>query len=79
MRETPARWQPLLFGLLTAAGSSLLGSSMLLAGYLLTSVEPRSLGLAGGLCSAAIAVLLGAYAWMKDRHGSEVSVPSRTP
>ncbi|QWU16858.1 Predicted arabinose efflux permease, MFS family [Paenibacillus sophorae] len=79
MRETPARWQPLLFGLMTAAGSMVLGLSMLLAGYLLTRMEPRLMGLAGGVCFAAIAVVLGAYAWMKDRRGRKVSVLSRTP
>ncbi|AIQ11151.1 hypothetical protein PDUR_03375 [Paenibacillus durus] len=79
MRETPARWQPLLFGLMTAAGSTVLGLSMLLAGYLLARVEPRLMGLAGGVCFAAIAVLLGVYAWVKDRKGRKVSVLSRTP
>ncbi|BCG57248.1 MFS transporter [Paenibacillus sp. URB8-2] len=79
MRETPAKWQPFLFGLLTAVSGTLLGLSMLLAGSLLTRVEPRSLGFAGGACFAVIAIVLSAYVWIKDKRGGAVNVPSRTP
>ncbi|WP_036735968.1 hypothetical protein, partial [Paenibacillus zanthoxyli] len=59
--------------------STLLGLSMLLAGYLLTRAEPRMIGLAGGVCFSTIAVVLGVYAWIKDRKGQKVSVLPRTP
>ncbi|WP_151737947.1 MFS transporter ['Paenibacillus yunnanensis' Narsing Rao et al. 2020] len=67
MRETPASLQPVLFGMLSAAGNSLMGLSMLAAGWLLDVLEPRELGLTGGACFAAIAVLLGSYAYIRGR------------
>ncbi|NJJ38169.1 MFS transporter [Paenibacillus apii] len=78
MRETPAKWQPVLFGLLTAVTNTLLGLSMLLAGWLLGGTGPRTLGFAGGACFAAIAIALGAYVWIRGGKGGAVSVPSRT-
>ncbi|WP_150271947.1 MFS transporter [Paenibacillus tepidiphilus] len=67
MRETPAALQPMLFGMLAAAGNTLMGLSMLTAGWLLEYLEPRSLGFAGGACFAGIALLLGTYALVHSR------------
>ncbi|WNS41638.1 MFS transporter [Paenibacillus sp. MMS20-IR301] len=61
MRETPAVLQPAVFGLLAAVSGTLLGLSMLTAGWLLDYVEPRMLGFAGGAGFAGIALLLGGY------------------
>lgn len=47
MQETPSAMQPFVFGLLSAVGNTLLGLSMLFAGWLLEGVEPRMVGFAG--------------------------------
>ncbi|MEK5447614.1 MFS transporter [Paenibacillus sp. FSL R7-0331] len=67
MRETPPRLQPLIFGMLSAVSGTLLGLSMLGAGWLLDYVEPRVLGCAGGAGFAAIALLLAGYAAVRGR------------
>lgn len=65
MRETPPALQPAVFGLLAAVSGTLLGLSMLGAGWLLDYVEPRMLGFAGGAGFAGIALLLAGYAWLR--------------
>ncbi|WP_042201507.1 MFS transporter [Paenibacillus camerounensis] len=67
MRETPPRQQPLIFGMLSAVSGTLLGLSMLGAGWLLDYVEPRVLGCAGGAGFAAISLLLAGYAAVRGR------------
>ncbi|SEU28977.1 MFS transporter [Paenibacillus sp. NFR01] len=71
MRETPAWLQPALFGTLAAVSGTLMGLSMLFAGWLLDRVEPRTLGFAGGAGFAFIALLLAGYAavrqWLNRR------------
>lgn len=67
MRETPPALQPAVFGLLAAVSGTLLGLSMLGAGWLLDDVEPRMLGFAGGAGFAAIALLLGGYYLMRSK------------
>ncbi|MBY9079826.1 MFS transporter [Paenibacillus sp. HN-1] len=76
MRETPARWQPSVFGALAAGGNTLLGLSMLLAGWLLERVEPRMLGFTGGLIFAGIALFLGGYAWIRNGQSRKLKAPS---
>jgi MFS family permease len=67
MRETPSTMQPVIFGLLSAVGNTLLGLSMLLAGWLLEWVEPRALGFAGGAGFSGIAILLAGYALVRSK------------
>ncbi|MGF9700687.1 MFS transporter [Paenibacillus sp. MABNR03] len=67
MRETPERYRGLIYGLVTACSSSMLGLSMFGTGMLLEVTEPRRLGFAGGLGFAVIALLLAAYAWIRVR------------
>ncbi|GGG10134.1 MFS transporter [Paenibacillus albidus] len=67
MRATPSSEQSFLFGILSAAGNTLLGLSMLASGWLLESVSPRVLGFAGGAGFACIALLLGGYALLRAR------------
>ncbi|WP_310831300.1 MFS transporter [Paenibacillus pedocola] len=67
MRETPVQLQPVIFGMLSAAGGTLVGISMLGAGWLLEYVEPRMLGFAGGAGFAGIALVLAGYAVMRSR------------
>ena len=62
MRETPPAMQSVVFGFLSAMANTLLGLSMLLAGWLLNRVEPRMLGFAGGAGFVGIALLLAGYA-----------------
>ncbi|MNO37179.1 2-acyl-glycerophospho-ethanolamine acyltransferase [compost metagenome] len=64
MRETPSAQQPVVFGLLSALGGSLIGLSMFSAGWLLEVVEPRTLGFAGGAGFAGTALLLGGFGWL---------------
>lgn len=68
MRETPAGLQPALFGTLAAVSGTLMGLSMLFAGWLLDRVEPRTLGFAGGAGFAFIALLLAGYAAVRQWH-----------
>ncbi|MEK5024429.1 MFS transporter [Paenibacillus sp. FSL M7-1046] len=70
MRETPSSMQPVIFGMLSAAGGSLIGVSMLSAGWLLDYVEPRQLGFAGGAGFAGIALLLGGYYLVRSKRKS---------
>lgn len=72
MRETPSALQPVVFGLLSAVGNTLLGLSMLLAGWLLDFVEPRMLGFAGGAGFSGIAILLAIYVWVRKKEYREV-------
>lgn len=67
MRETPSAMQPVVFGLLSAVGNTLLGLSMLLAGWLLEWVEPRALGFVGGAGFSGVALLLAGYAWVRRK------------
>ncbi|WP_054943017.1 MFS transporter [Paenibacillus ihuae] len=67
MRETPVQLQPVIFGMLSAAGGILMGISMLGAGWMLDYVEPRMLGFAGGAGFAGIALLLAGYAVTRNR------------
>lgn len=67
MRETPATLQPVIFGMLAAAGGSLIGVSMLGAGWMLDYIEPRSLGFAGGAGFAVIALMLGGYYLLRSK------------
>lgn len=67
MREAPSTMQPIVFGLLSAVGNTLLGLSMLLAGWLLEWVEPRALGFAGGAGFSGIAILLAGYALIHSK------------
>ncbi|WP_340006592.1 hypothetical protein MHH52_03110 [Paenibacillus sp. FSL K6-0276] len=45
----------------------MLGLSMLLAGWLLEWVEPRTLGFAGGAGISGIAILLAGYALVRSK------------
>ncbi|MEC0128804.1 MFS transporter [Paenibacillus pabuli] len=72
MRETPKKYRGLIFGLVTACSSCMLGLSMFGAGLLLEVVEPRTLGFAGGLGFAAIAVLLTSYGWLRAREAFNI-------
>ncbi|MGW7162062.1 MFS transporter [Paenibacillus taichungensis] len=65
MNETPEKYRGLIYGLVTASSSTMLGLSMFGAGLLLEIMEPRKLGFAGGLGFAAIAVLLTTYGWLR--------------
>lgn len=67
MRETPDVMQPVVFGFLSALGNTLLGLSMLLAGWLLDRVEPRMLGFAGGAGYVVLALLLAGYAFIYSK------------
>lgn len=73
MRETPVQLQPVIFGMLSAAGGILMGISMLGAGWMLDYVEPRMLGFAGGAGFAGIALLLAGSAVMRSRHMKSLS------
>jgi MFS family permease len=75
MRETPSTMQPVIFGLLSAVGNTLLGLSMLLAGWLLEWVEPRVLGFAGGAGFSGIAILLAGYALIRSKKSGEFTAP----
>ncbi|WP_081389694.1 MFS transporter [Paenibacillus odorifer] len=75
MRETPSTMQPIMFGLLSAVGNTLIGLSMLLAGWLLEWVEPRTLGFAGGAGFSGIAILLAGYAWIRSKKSGEFTAP----
>lgn len=79
MKEVPGRHQPVVFGLLAAVSSTLLGLSMFGAGLLLESMEPRRLGLWGGAGFVIIALMLSAYTLMHKRMNKkkddEVTVP----
>jgi len=72
MRETPEKYRGLIYGLVTACSSTMLGLSMFGAGLLLEVVEPRKLGFTGGLGFAAIAVLLTAYGWLRAREAFKI-------
>ncbi|KGP82112.1 MULTISPECIES: MFS transporter [unclassified Paenibacillus] len=72
MGETPEKYRGLIYGLVTACSSSMLGLSMFGAGLLLEVVEPRKLGFAGGLGFAAIAFLLTAYGWLRARKAFKI-------
>lgn len=72
MRETPEKYRGLIYGLVTACSSSMLGLSMFGAGLLLEVVEPRNLGFAGGLGFAGIAVLLTTYGWLRAREAFRI-------
>ncbi|UPK44662.1 MFS transporter [Paenibacillus pabuli] len=72
MREVPERYRGLIFGLVTACSSCMLGLSMFGAGLLLEVVEPRKLGFAGGMGFAAIAVLLTIYGWLRAREAFNI-------
>ncbi|MNO33891.1 2-acyl-glycerophospho-ethanolamine acyltransferase [compost metagenome] len=67
MRETPSTMQPVIFGLLSAVGNTLLGLSMLLAGWLLEWMEPRVLGFAGGAGFSGIAIVLAGYTLVRSK------------
>ncbi|WP_036668471.1 MFS transporter [Paenibacillus sp. HW567] len=67
MRETPPEQQPVMFGILSAVSGSLLGVSMFSAGWLLDLVEPRTLGFAGGVGFAGVALLLGGYVLLRSK------------
>jgi len=67
MQETPSAMQPFVFGLLSAVGNTLLGLSMLFAGWLLEGVEPRMVGFAGGAGFAIVALLLAGYAGVRSK------------
>lgn len=71
MRETPSRLQPVIFGMLSAASGTLLGLSMLGAGWMLDYVEPRLLGWAGGAGFTLIALLLAGYAAVRGGDAEE--------
>ncbi|WP_342564162.1 MFS transporter [Paenibacillus sp. FSL R7-0345] len=73
MRGTPVRLQPVIFGMLSAVSGTLLGLSMLTAGWMLDYVEPRTLGFAGGAGFASIALLLGGYAALRGKMGKRAS------
>lgn len=75
MRETPSAMQPVIFGLLSAVGNTLLGLSMLLAGWLLEWMEPRALGFAGGAGFSIIAILLAGYALIRSKKSGEFTAP----
>jgi len=75
MRETPSTMQPVIFGLLSAVGNTLLGLSMLLAGWLLEWVEPRVLGFAGGAGFSGIAILLAGYALVRRKKSGDFTAP----
>lgn len=64
MRETPPEQQPVVFGILAAVSGSLLGVSMFSAGWLLDFMGPRTLGLAGGVGFAGVALLLAGYVFV---------------
>ncbi|MNE65528.1 hypothetical protein D3C80_1610110 [compost metagenome] len=63
--------------MLSAASGTLLGLSMLGAGWMLDYVEPRMLGFAGGAGFAVIALLLAGYAALRARMGIAVGVTDR--
>lgn len=65
MRETPEKYRGIVYGLVTACSSTMLGLSMFGAGILLEVMEPRRLGFAGGMGFACIALLFAAYAWIR--------------
>ncbi|WP_342479630.1 MFS transporter [Paenibacillus sp. FSL F4-0097] len=67
MRKAPSAIQPFVFGLLSAVGNTLLGLSMLFAGWLLEWVEPRMVGFVGGAGFAAVALLLAGYAGVRSK------------
>lgn len=67
MRKAPSAIQPFVFGLLSAVGNTLLGLSMLFAGWLLEGVEPRMVGFVGGAGFAAVALLLAGYAGVRSK------------
>lgn len=69
MQETPSAMQPIVFGFLSTVSNTLLGLSMLVAGWLLEWVEPRIVGFAGEAGFVVIALLLAAYAgvWRKSK------------
>ncbi|WP_188114490.1 MFS transporter [Paenibacillus sp. B2(2019)] len=75
MRETPSAMQPVIFGLLSAVGNTLLGLSMLVAGWLLEWMEPRALGFAGGAGFSVIAILLAGYALIRSKKSGEFTAP----
>ncbi|OPG99244.1 hypothetical protein B2I21_06205 [Chryseobacterium mucoviscidosis] len=79
MGETPEKYRGLIYGLVTACSSSMLGLSMFGAGLLLEVVEPRKLGFAGGLGFAAIAFLLTAYGWLRAREAFKIRRTAKRP
>ncbi len=75
MRETPPALQPVLFGIVSAVGNTLMGLSMLVTGWLLDAVEPRMLGFAGGAGVVAITLLLWGYTWVRRKKDGSFTVP----
>ncbi|MFF2909577.1 MFS transporter [Paenibacillus sp. NPDC057934] len=77
MRETPVIYQPIIFGWLTAFSSTLLGLSMFGAGLVLEIMEPRQLGLWGGVGFVCIALILSLYAKirMNKKKDGLITVP----
>lgn len=67
MRETPPAMQPVLFGFLAAMSGTLIGMSMMGAGWMLDYIEPRTLGFAGGAGFAGIALLLSGYSLLRSK------------
>ncbi|MBS4174585.1 MFS transporter [Bacillus sp. FJAT-49736] len=58
MKEIPEEHQGTMFGLLATIGNTLLGISMFLSGSALQFVDPRSLGLIGGMAFTTVAIFL---------------------
>ncbi|WP_410513401.1 MFS transporter [Paenibacillus sp. BR2-3] len=78
MRETPLPLQPVVFGFITAASGTLLGISMLAAGWLLNIVEPRTLGCLGGAGFVGVALALAGYALLRSKKDGIFTVPWKT-
>jgi hypothetical protein len=58
MKEIPEAHQGTMFGLLATIGNTILGLSMLLSGFALNYLAPRSLDLLGGIAYILIAIFI---------------------
>lgn len=67
MRETPREKQGFVFGILTTLSNTLIGISMFSAGLALEIIEPRLLGMIGGIGFVLIGLLLFIYSKFRFR------------
>jgi len=58
MKEIPEEHQGTMFGILATIGNTLLGISMFLSGFALQYLDPRLLGLLGGIAYILVAIFL---------------------
>ncbi|WP_068786355.1 MFS transporter [Paenibacillus phocaensis] len=83
MQLVPTEWQGRFFGSLATLQNTIMGVVMLVSGFLLEAVTPRTLGLAGGMLLALLGLGVG-LAWLLHRprtldRSSTVAEPTASP